>query len=485
MEESLSLSQNQRLQQTLAPLQVQYVRVLEMNAPEIEDELKRTLDENPALEAVPADDSAGDLSSGADDDFNESAEQMQLADYRHEDDIPYYRLEARNYSSDDSYYEPVAVAKSESLIESLMSQLSVSKLSPRQLSIADIIVGSIDSNGYLTRTLPALIDDVAIQGGIDASDQEVREVWRKVRSLDPPGVGAYDLRDCLLLQLKRMGNDRAVSDAREIVADYFDLFSRMHFDKLSSMLNIDESRIRAALNVIRSLDPKPGSAISGGLDQDDDRFSHITPDFLVDVDSEGNITLSQPDNLPGLRIESTFAADEDINVSRKMSRSELEAMAFIKRKRDEAVDFIKALQMRRETLNRVMTAIIKLQRRFFLSGDELQLRPMILKDVSKLTGDDVSVISRATSGKYVSTQYGVYPLKFFFNERPKEDTDASTIEITNALRRLIDNEDKAHPLKDDALMTALEAQGYKLARRTVAKYREKLGIPVARLRRSV
>lgn len=484
MEEKLSLSQEQRLQQVLAPLQVQYVRVLEMNELEIEDEVKRTLDENPALEGVSAEDGAEAYDSN-DSDYAESAEQMQLADYRHEDDIPYYRLDTRNYSPDATAYEPSAVAKGESLIETLMSQLSVSGLSPRELDIADIIVGNIDSNGYLTRTLPALIDDVAIQGGIDAPDSEVRHVWQRVRSLEPAGIGAYDLRDCLLLQLKRMGNSQAVVDSREIVANYFDLLSKMHFNRLASMLNLSEERIQAAMDVIRSLNPKPGADFNVESDREDERLSHITPDFTVEVDDDGTITLLQPDNLPGLRVEQSFAADEDIEVDRKMSRAELEAMAFIKRKRDEATDFIKAIGMRRETLRRVMQAIIKLQRPFFVTGDELQLKPMILKDVSKLTGDDVSVVSRATSGKYVATQYGIYPLKFFFNERPKDDTDASTLEIVDALRKLVDAEDKSKPMKDDEIMEALAAKGYKLARRTVAKYREKLGIPVARLRRGL
>lgn len=474
MDEALRLSTQQKLQQKLSPLQVQFVKALEMTTPEIEEEVRRNLDDNPALEAV--EDDSADMSG----DFQESAEEMQLADYRSEDDIPTYRLEAHNRSNGSPYYEPVAVSGDDTLIDSLMAQLSQFPVTPRQLEIGRFIIGNIDDNGYLTRNINALVDDVAIQGGIEATVDELREVWDMVRQLDPPGVGAIDLRDCLLLQLRRRKRDSDVDLAIEIVADYFDVFSLMHYDRLRSMLGVNEERLRRAVDVIKTLNPKPGSLISGGSD---DRSRQITPDFLVEADGD-RLVLTSLSSLPQLQIEHTFDVD-DAAIPADVSRQQRDAILFLRQKRDEAANFIKVVQWRQETLYRVMAAIMKLQRDFFLTDDEFQLRPMRLKDVSAITGDDISVISRATAGKYVATHQGVYPLKFFFNERQKTDSDPSSREVIKALRELIDGEDKHRPLSDDALATMLEERGYDVARRTVAKYREKSGIPVARLRKKV
>lgn len=474
MDEALRLSTQQKLQQKLSPLQVQFVKALEMTTPEIEEEVRRNLDDNPALEAV--EDDSADMSG----DFQESAEEMQLADYRSEDDIPTYRLEAHNRSNGSAYYEPVAVSGDDTLIDSLMAQLSQFPVTPRQLEIGRFIIGNIDDNGYLTRNINALVDDVAIQGGIEATVDELREVWDMVRQLDPPGVGAIDLRDCLLLQLRRRKRDSDVDLAIEIVADYFDVFSLMHYDRLRNMLGVTEERLRRAVDVIKTLNPKPGSLISGGSD---DRSRQITPDFLVEADGD-RLVLTSLSSLPQLQIEHTFDVD-DAAIPADVSRQQRDAILFLRQKRDEAANFIKVVQWRQETLYRVMAAIMKLQRDFFLTDDEFQLRPMRLKDVSAITGDDISVISRATAGKYVATHQGVYPLKFFFNERQKTDSDPSSREVIKALRELIDGEDKRRPLSDDALATMLEERGYDVARRTVAKYREKSGIPVARLRKKV
>ncbi len=474
MDEALRLSTQQKLQQKLSPLQVQFVKALEMTTPEIEEEVRRTLDDNPALEAV--EDDNADMR----DDFSESAEEMQLADYGSEDDIPTYRLEAHNRSRGNGFYETVAVNGEDTLMDSLMAQLSQFPVTPRQLEIGQFIIGNIDDNGYLTRNINALVDDVAIQGGIEASAEELREVWDMVRQLDPPGVGAIDLRDCLLLQLRRRKRDEDVDLAIEIVADYFDVFSLMHYDRLLSMLGITEERLRRAMDVIKSLNPKPGSLLSGGSD---DRSRQIIPDFLVEADGD-RLVLTSLTSLPQLQIEHTFDVD-DVAIPADVSRQQRDAILFLRQKRDEASNFIKVVKWRQETLYRVMAAIMKLQRDFFLTDDEFQLHPMRLKDVAAITGDDISVISRATAGKYVATHQGVYPLKFFFNERQKSESDQSAREVIKALRELIDGEDKRHPLSDDALASMLEEQGYEVARRTVAKYREKSGIPVARLRKKV
>lgn len=475
MDNSLKLSLGQKLQQKLSPLQIRYGRVLEMNAPEIEEEVRQELDDNPAL-AV-ADAQQDDFS---DETFNESAEQLQMADYRDEDDIPSYRLEARNHSVNDVYREPVAVAGGNTLMEHLSSQLAEMGLGVTDLRIADYIVGNIDDNGYLTRTLPAIIDDLAINQGLDVADEDVRRMYNTVRSLDPAGVGAIDLRDCLLLQLKRRRATPDVKVAREIVSDYFDLFSLKHYDRLISSLGVTRQQLQEAVDVIRTLDPKPGSVYADAAV--DDRVRHIIPDFSVEVDGD-SITLTLLNNIPELCIEETFAAADD---NRSVTPREREAAAFVRRKRDEASDFIAMLKLRQSTLYSVMSAIVKIQRDFFLTDDETKLRPMRLRDIGAVTGLDLSVISRAAAGKYVTTPGGVYPLKFFFNDSAgSDDEDASVRKIIAEINDIVDNEDHARPLSDDAITTELRERGYDIARRTVAKYRERLGYPVARLRKEV
>lgn len=484
MDDSLKLSLSQKQQQTLAPMQLQLVRMLEMNAPEIEEEVRKALDENPALEADDDDEAGTGITDGdTDDSFNESAEQMQLADYRTDDDIPSYRLEASNRSAaavDGDIYEPVAVARGESLMESLMSQLAENPAAtPRDLDIARFLVGNIDDNGYLTRPVRSLVDDMAIQEGLEVTEDEVRRVWNMVRSLDPAGIGAVDLRDALLLQLIRRTQTPDVALATEIIRDYFDLFSLMHFDRIRSLTGVDKERLREAMDTIRSLNPKPGAQIS----PDDDRTHHITPDFLVEADGD-ILTLTLLNRIPHLQIEESFAAGA-LPQSRRKSADTDAANAFIRQKRDEAATFIKVLETRQRTLFRVMSAIMQWQRDFFLTDDPLTLRPMILKDISAVTGDDLSVISRATAGKYVATRQGVYPLRFFFNERRKDDSDTSSQVVLDRLRTVIEQEDKSHPLSDAAITDILRNEGFDIARRTVAKYRERLGLPVGRLRKQL
>lgn len=478
MKESLSQELSQKLQQKLSPMQVQFVRVLEMNGAEIEEEVRRAVDDNPALETV-SDPETGYEESG--EGFGESSEQLQMADYRSEDDIPSYRLEANNHSADDPWYEPMAVTAGRTLQQSLLDQLSSQPLSQRELTIGEYIVGNIDDNGYLTRSSASLASDIAIQTGLEVDVKEVREMMGRVRRLDPPGVGAVDLRECLLIQLKRKRRTVPIATATEIIAHYFDLFSHKHFAQLKAALEIDDSALSEALDEIRTLNPKPGSPIDEHPSEA--TLHHITPDFNVEVDGE-DITITLLNNLPQLQIEETFNINE-MTINPNNSERGREAYWFVKKKHDEAAAFIKILSMRQTTLYRTMTAIVKLQRRFFLTGEATSLRPMILKDISEITGDDVSVVSRATAGKYVSTAYGTYPLKYFFNERPKDDTDVSQHEIMGALRKIIENEDKHHPLSDEAIMTRLAEEGYPIARRTVAKYRERMGFPVGRLRKEV
>lgn len=482
MEESLQLSTEQRLQQRLTPLQVQFVKMLEMTGPEVEDEVQRVLDENPALERCDNDERDNNLTEDSTEVFNESAEEIQLADYRDEDEIPSYRLEARNYSADDKYYEPVAVDSSDTLIESLNAQLMEYDLDDTELAIAQYIIGNLDDNGYMTRDLTAICDDLAFNAGIDVPLSLIKNMFEIVRGLEPAGVAAIDLRDCLLLQLKRKERNNLNDIATDIISNYFDLFSKRHYDRLCNSLNISSEKLREVVSVITSLNPKPGSILTGGVS---DSTRHIIPDFSIEVDDDnGNITLTLLNRIPELQIEETFS-EKACEIPQNATRSQREAAAFIKQKRDEASGFIKILKMRQETLYRVMKAIVKIQHEFFLTDDESKIKPMILKDISAITGQDLSVISRATTGKYVMTQRGIYPLKLFFNERPTDDDDTSSHEILAALKDIIANENKRRPLSDEAITNALGEQGYNIARRTVTKYRERLGLPVARLRKEL
>ncbi len=479
MDESLRLSTQQKLQQRLTPMQMQFVRLLEMTAPEIEDEVSRTIEEMPALEVV---DNAGNHNDAENDgeEFNETAEELMRADYRNEDEMPSYRLEAHNRSVNDEYNEPLAVSDTETLIDTLTAQLAEYNLSPTDMIIADYIIGNLDDNGYMTRDLRAIADDIAIHQGIEPGYDDMKRVWETVRCLDPAGVGAVDLRDCLLLQLRRLPVDDDSQLATEIVSHYFDLFSKKHYERIAAALDISREQLRRAIEIVTQLNPKPGSILDSG--KADDNSRQIIPDFAVDVDGD-DITVTLLNNIPELQIEQTFRQETPIPGSTPRERAN--ASTFIRQKRDEAAGFIKILKMRQETLFRVMSAIVRLQRDFFITGDESLIHPMILKDVAAITGEDLSVISRATASKYVLTRQGVYPLKLFFNERPKNDTDTSSHEILATIRDIINREDKRRPLSDELITEKLRRNGLDIARRTVAKYRERLGFPVARLRKEL
>ncbi len=468
----LTQEQQLRQQQRLNPQSVALGRVLEMSVPEFEDEVRRELDDNPALEAV---EKHGEETR---DDFNETSEQLQLADYDDIDDAPAYLRRAANRSADDVHVEAASFAadEGESMGEVLLRRLAgESELNETQMRIAAHIIGNLDDNGYLRRPLSSIADDLEMIEGFYATPAEVRHVLDEVRALDPAGIAAFDLRDCLMLQLDRKPASETQALAREIIDKYFDLFSRKHFDRIQSHLGVGREDMEAALALIRSLNPKPASALETGRAVG--RAVVITPDFYLEYDADDDtFTLTLPGNIPELAVETTFAADSDSVADRL-------ALEFIRRKRGEAVSFIRLVEQRRNTLMAIGTAIVKLQRNFMISGDKADIRPMILKDVQALTALDLSVISRATSGKYILTPNGIFPLKLLFNERPDADTDVSTHAILDALGKLIENEDKNHPLSDQTLSELLHEAGYDIARRTVAKYRERLGFPVARLRR--
>lgn len=481
MNESLQQVTELRQLQQLSPLQVQYARALEMTGPEFDEEVRRALDENPALEEdidnplLPPDDGDGENFE-----YTESAEEMQRADYKSEDEMPTYRLNAYNRSSDDPVYDPAqSHTAATTLLDTLTAQLELLDIDETLRSLALYVAGNIDGNGYLTRTIDQMVNDLAFSTGLDVTRNLMEDAVDLIRTLDPPGVGASDLRQSLLLQLQRLDPDRkSVADALTVVRDYFDLFANKRYDRLMSAARLNEERLGAALDIIRTLNPKPGAPYESQTGED--RMRRIIPDFEVEpCGSRFIVTLTS--NAPNLRVARSFELGDQHGISRQKD----EEMAFVRRKRDEAADFIRASEMRRDTLTRVMKAIATIQRDFFVTGDPLTLRPMILKDVSAMTGDDLSVISRATAGKYVQTPTGIYPLKYFFNERPKDDLDASSHELLMALRQEIEGEDPHRPLSDQALSDRLTERGYDIARRTVTKYRERLGLPVARLRRKL
>lgn len=493
MEKNFRLTQEQKLQQRLTPLQVRYVRMLEMSEPEFEQEIRNAVDEMPALEAVPEGDTRTEADHTATEDggsFTESAGEMQLADYRSEDDIPDYlrrQMYRGSQASPDDYYEPVVAAGGDSLLDSLTSQLDEQDVTDDERLIARYIIGNLDDNGYLTRDIAAVADDIAFAEGRDFPRDTVRRAWEKVRSLDPAGIGAVDLRDCLLLQLKRLPRTVDNLAALEMVRDYFDLFAKKHFKRIATAMGIDESQLKEAMAVISRLNPKPASLLDstgGGAAR------AVIPDFMVEADTEGTLTLTLLNRIPELRVERSFAADTPLPEA--SPRSTADARLFIKQKRDEASDFIKIVGLRQQTLFTVMSAILKFQRPFFLTEDEAQIRPMVLRELAAATGLDLSVVSRATQGKYVMTPRGIYPLKMFFNERRRKDEapgeenpDNTTHRIIAALKSIIEEEDKNHPLSDEQITRLLTSQGYDIARRTVAKYREKLGFPVGRLRKDI
>lgn len=482
--ESLHLTQEQRLQQRLSPQQVQFVRLLGMNRTEMEDEVRHEVLDNPAIEIADSDDSSdGEVPAEEMTTDNNVTPDSADPEDEPEDDVPAYRLNIRNRSADDKVYEPIITNES-TLIDYLSEQISEHDLSEKQQTIADYIIGNIDDNGYLTRSVEAISDDIVFQMGIEVDEDEIQSVLQMIRDLDPAGIGAKDLRDCLLLQLERLPGSDDNLLAYKIIDCYFPEFSKKHYDRIITALKTDKEGFRRALEVILSLNPKPGSLYGGG---DNSKAQHIIPDFSVEVDGD-NITLTLLNNIPELQIEESFQAMyDDISVKRVRNRSEEEANRFVKDKYESAATFIKMLKQRQVTLFSIMRAILERQKQFFLTEDESLLRPMVLKDIASDTGYDLSVVSRATSGKYVMTQGGIYPLKFFFNEgiRHESGEDVSSREIQSALKEIIEGEDKKKPYSDEVLCTLLNKRGYEIARRTIAKYRERMGFPVARLRKEL
>lgn len=479
----MAQSQNQSLEQTtqlrLSQQQLTYIQLLEDTAPEFDEAVARELENNPALEAREPD--ADPMLTAEGERFTETAEQIQKADYLHSEDIPYFPRRSDGDRPDPFY---AASDSSESLYEHLGRQLADRDLDPASRSVAEYIIASIDSNGYLRRSPESLSDDLAFGPGIDVSPGEIEEVLSIIREFDPPGVGASDLRDTLLIQLRRLPSSQTRDDAIGIISGHFREFSMKHTHQLVSAMKVGRERVDEALALILTLNPKPGSAFEGAADSS----VAIIPDFIVSVDDEGKISIMLNNRIPDLQVERSFeqAVAELRTAAGRVRRKGAE---FIVDRTNDARDFIKIVRRRQQTLMTVMAAIVEHQADYFRTGDVYQLRPMLIKNLAAATGEDLSVISRATKNKYVQTPYGIVPLRFFFSDTIGDEEEGKEA-LTNrkveaAIKELVDAESKQKPLSDEKIREELERKGFDVSRRTIAKYRDRLGIPVARLRKDL
>ena len=475
----------QKLQQKLSPQQIQTIRLLELPTLELEERVKHELEDNPALEEgkEPQD----DLEHNEEEDFaaeGSDNEDLSLGDYFSADDIPEYKLQQMTERAERK--EEIPFAEGESLSEFLLEQLRLRELPEKQVKIAEYIIGNLDDDGYLRRDLSAIADDLVFQAGVEADEAEVEQVLRVIQDFEPAGIGARDLKECLLIQLNKREKTEATRLALRILNSYFEDFTRKRYERILKTLDITEEELKRAIREITLLNPKPGSSWGDTMET---AMSQVVPDFVVEANN-GELTLSMNNRgVPDLRINQEYAEMFQDYAGNKANQTadRRDAVQFVKQKLDAAQWFIDAIRQRNETLQRTMETIICLQREFFLTGDETTLRPMILKDVAERTGYDISTISRVSNSKYVQTNFGVYPLKFFFSESMQTDTgeEISTREVKKIMKDHVDAEDKRHPLTDEELAAILKEAGYMIARRTVAKYREQLGIPVARRRKEI
>ena len=464
--QGLGLVQTQT--QKLSPLQIQTIKLIELPIQDLEQRVRRELEENPVLDDTPVE--------------NEDSKEISLDDIQQDDYIPDYKTKVSNWGK-DARPDYVTFSVKESFFFNLREQLSFKNLSKQDSDIAYFIVGSLDEDGYLRRDLDSLVDDLAFRAGINCEREDVERMLKVVQSLDPPGVGARDLRECLLLQLRAANQTPQVRLATDILTKDFDAFASKHYNKIMQSRGIGEDDMKAVLKVILRLNPAPGGSVA---DSYADVTEQIVPDFVL-KDDDGEVSFIMPRfNIPEIRINKKYAAMLE-NARGGSDREKKEAASFVKEKMDSAKWFVEALKQRQNTLSKTMQAIIDFQRVFFETGDETKLKPMILEDIAKVTGFDISTISRVVNSKYIETPYKIYPLKYFFSEGlvNKAGEEVSTRELKTVLKQIVDAEDKHKPLTDEQLVSELSAKGYNVARRTIAKYRDQLGIPLARLRKEL
>ncbi len=480
---------NFKLSQKLSPQQIQLMKLIQLPTQAFEQRLKQEMEENPALEGgkEESDEYEEDFKTDDyqdEDPGNESIEaDIDVDEYLSDDEIPNYRLQANNYSTDDEDRQ-VPYASGTSFTQYLKTQLSTLRLDESEEEIAEFLVGSVDESGYIRRSVQDIVDDLAFTQNVYTDEETVEKVLKYVHELDPAGVGARSLQECLLIQLNRRDQTRPVSLAKDIIEKSFDQFSKKHYQKLLAKHDISEEDLRNAIEVIEHLNPKPGGAYAGNTRA----VEHVIPDFTIKI-AEGELELSlNGRNAPEMHVSKDYSEMlKGYKESREKSKAQKDAVMFIKQKLDAAKWFIEAIKQRQTTLFVTMSAIMNYQKEYFLTGDERNLRPMILKDIADEIDMDVSTVSRVANSKYVDTPYGTKLIKDFFSESMKNDQgeDVSTKEIKKILEMTIDDENKRKPLTDEKLAKMLKEKGYPIARRTVAKYREQLDIPVARLRKEI
>lgn len=507
MAQKLIQTQAQKLQQLqrLSAQQMLQVKLLEMPLTELEDSINAELDDNPALESENPDDmlneNVANDDSPADDEYDNSSDEdayeaesekeerkdeldQALESIGKDDQMPDYNTDRYN-NQDSADYEEMVYGDTTSFYDKLKEQMDMQPLSDKEKEVMEYLIGSLDDDGLLRKDLDSICDELAIYHNIDVTEKDIEHVLHILQTFDPAGVGGRSLQECLLLQVKRLPRGVLRKTMEEVFTDYFDEFTKKHWDKIKVGLELNDTQVETLQAEIRKLNPKPGASMG---ETEGRNMQQITPDFIIDTNDDGTITFSlNHGNIPQLTVSPSFTdmIDTYRKHKDKMSRSDKEALLYAKEKVDKAQGFIEAIKQRRHTLIVTMKAIIDIQRQFFLDGDEADLKPMILKDVAERTGLDISTISRVSNVKYAQTKWGTFPLKFFFTDSytTEDGEEMSTRKIKIALHDIIEKEDKKKPISDDALAKLLKEKGFPIARRTVAKYREQLGIPVARLRK--
>ncbi|MGL4332702.1 MAG: RNA polymerase factor sigma-54 [Bacteroidales bacterium] len=475
----------QKQQQRLTPQQVQLIRMLELTTLELEEKVAQELEENPALEE--GKDSNED--SGSDfeeEEYADSTEDLTLGDYANEEEVPSYIVDDYNRAK-ESRNDSFNWGDTKSLHDYLIEQLGIRNLSETDHRIAEYIIGNIDEDGYLRRSLESISDDLLFQVGLDVSKDHLQEILDMIQDFDPPGIGASTLQESLLLQLERRRGTEINRLAYQVIENYFDDFSNRRYEKIIQRFNLSETQMKDLIADIQSLNPKPGNSCDDDIYQESSKV--VIPDFYVE-DSDGELYLSMNgNNIPDLTVNRQYAEMIQNFKANKanQTRENKETLVFIKQKLESARLFIDAIKERQITLMKTMQAIVDFQKEFFLTGEETKLRPMTLKDVSEICKYDISTVSRVSSSKYVQTSYGIFSLKYFFSDSMQTESgeEISNKEIKAILRECIEGEDKRKPLPDEKLSEILQQKGYIIARRTIAKYREQLGIPVARLRKEI
>ncbi len=480
----MSLKQKQQLtiQQKLSPQQIQMIRLLELPAMQLEQRVKQEIEENIVLEEEPKREEGTEPGENG-----EEPQRVSVDEYLRDDDTPIYKLRVNNLSKDDKPQHQTMLVHGRSLPDFLVEQLSFRHLSEHQMELAKYLVGSIEEDGYLRRDLDSIADDIAFTRGIEVSPDDLEDLLAIIQELEPIGVGARNLQECLLIQMEHQSIDTPARQlAHKILTSHFDDFVKKHYEKLINRLRVTEDEFRDAIEEIKRLSPKPGNLHSEG---DSDMTPYIVPDFILDY-HDGHFDLSlNKYNIPEVRINQRYVdmMRSMVTPDGRVKEENKEAIQFVKGKIDSAKWFISAIKQRHDTLMRTMRTILDYQEEYFKDGNMSKLRPMILKDIAERTGLDVSTISRVVNSKYVQTHFGIILLKTLFSEAMQTESgeEVSSYEIKNILQECISEEDKHHPLTDETLMEILNDKGYRIARRTVAKYREIMNIPVARLRKTL